>query len=135
MPTGEPFGVDQRGRLIAAVRAARHQTGMHFSVYVGPVTDNPREFAEAELAGLMHLGPEVVLIAVGPAERELAIVTSPAARRRLPDHGCALAALSMSASFGLGDLVGGVVLGLRMLADATSPARAETGLPAAAPRP
>jgi hypothetical protein len=47
----------------------------------------------------------------------LEIVTGQRAARRLPDRICALAALSMTASFEGGDLAGGVVTGLRMLAD------------------
>jgi hypothetical protein len=35
----------------------------------------------------------------------------------LPNRACALAALAMRASFANGDLTGGIVTGLRMLAD------------------
>ena len=36
----------------------------------------------------------------------------------MPNKSCALAALSMRASFSAGDLTGGIVTGLRMLSDA-----------------
>ena len=48
----------------------------------------------------------------------LHIVTGPESAKRLPNRACALAALAMRASFANGDLVGGIVTGLRMLADA-----------------
>ena len=37
---------------------------------------------------------------------------------RVPNKSCALAALSMRASFSAGDLAGGIVTGLRMMSDA-----------------
>jgi hypothetical protein len=55
---------------------------------------------------------------VSPGQRLLHIVTGPDSARRLPNRACALAALAMRASFANGDLVGGIVTGLRMLADA-----------------
>jgi uncharacterized membrane protein YgcG len=58
-----------------------------------------------------------VLILVGPGERRLEIMTSAAAKRRLPDSAVGLAVLTMSSSFGVGDLVGGLVNGLRQLSD------------------
>jgi hypothetical protein len=43
--------------------------------------------------------------------------TGPEARIRLPDRGAKLAIMSMVASFREGDLVSGLLSGLRMLAD------------------
>ncbi len=48
----------------------------------------------------------------------LHIVTGEASAPRLPNRSCALAALGMRAAFANGDLTGGIVTGLRMLADA-----------------
>jgi hypothetical protein len=45
------------------------------------------------------------------------VVTGSGAARRLPDRACALAVLSMTNSFSSGDLVGGIVNGLRQLSD------------------
>jgi len=120
---GDAFSREQRLRLSEAVAAADAQTGMRFSVYVGSIPGDPQRFAEQQLAGLADLGPAVTLVVVGPAERVVQVTTSPAARTRLSDQACALTVLSMTTSFGLGDLVGGVVVGLRMLADATTPQR------------
>jgi hypothetical protein len=47
----------------------------------------------------------------------LHIVTGPDSARRLPNRACALAALAMRAAFANGDLTGGLVAGLRSLAD------------------
>jgi hypothetical protein len=44
-------------------------------------------------------------------------VTGEHSSRRLPDRSAALAALSMRASLSVGDLIGALVNGLRMLSD------------------
>jgi hypothetical protein len=126
---GDAFGPDQRVRLHEAIDAAERQVGMHFPVYVGPVEGDPDAFAATELARLGYLGDEIVLILVDPASRVVQVSTTAAARIRLSDQGCALAILSMTTSFGLGDIVGGLTVGLRMLADATEPARIDHGRP------
>jgi hypothetical protein len=59
-----------------------------------------------------------VLVAVSPGQRVLQIVTGAESAARIPNKSCALAALSMRASFTAGDLAGGIVTGLRMLSDA-----------------
>jgi uncharacterized membrane protein YgcG len=58
-----------------------------------------------------------VLIAVSPNQRVLEIVTGATARKRIFDRDAKLAALSMAAAFGGGDLGGGVVAGLAQLAE------------------
>ena len=130
MAVGDAFGPVDHHRISEAVATSESQTGMHFPVFVGAVHGDLVTFARGEAERLAYLGPEVVLLAVDPAHRSLQIVTSPAARHRLSDHACALATLSMTTSFGLGDLLGGLVVGLRMLADATTPARDSHGRPA-----
>jgi hypothetical protein len=45
------------------------------------------------------------------------VVTGAGASRRVPDRACALAVLSMTGSFAAGDLVGGLINGLRQLSD------------------
>lgn len=129
MALGEAFGAVERRRLTEAIEASRLQTGMRFAVYVGGVDGDIEDFARAELTKLGYLGSEVVLVAVDPDRRALQIATSWRARHRLSDNACGLAALSMTTSFGLGDLVGGLVVGLRMLADATVAARDDHGRP------
>ncbi len=111
-----PFTTRQLLRIDEALRAADQSTGLTFSVYVGQIADPLREGAEKLHAQLAH-PDDSVLIAVDPEQRELEIVTGATARKRLADRDCKLAALSMAAAFGGGDLAGGIVSGLAQLAD------------------
>lgn len=113
-----PFKPAQLARIDEALTLASADTGLLFSVYVGPLGAFPRERAE-ELFGtlaLRHQAP--VLLALSPAERRLEIVTGGGSARRIPNRVAALAALTMRASFTSGDLTGGIVGGIRQLADA-----------------
>jgi uncharacterized membrane protein YgcG len=58
-----------------------------------------------------------VLVAVSPGQRIVEVLSGAGARMRLPDRGAKLAVMSMVASFREGDLLGGLLSGLRMLAD------------------
>jgi len=113
-----PFTPVHLERLDDALAIAEDETGLDFSVYVGELAGDSRESAEELHASLGQVrAANHVLIAVDPGRRVLEIVTGEQSSRRLSDRACALAALSMTASFGLGDLVGGLVTGLRMLSD------------------
>jgi Domain of unknown function (DUF5130) len=111
-----PFTTRQLLRLDEALRVADQSTGLTFSVYVGDLEEPVREHAEKLLLQLTDPARSV-LVAVSPNQRVLEVVTGPEARIRLPDRDCRLAALSMAAAFGGGDLAGGVVSGLAQLAD------------------
>lgn len=112
-----PFTLKQLERLDEALTMASRETGIYFTVYVGHITGHTRATAE-ELHPRMGLqSANGVLMAVDPEQRVLEIVTGRESVKRLPDRACALAALSMTAAFGSGDLVGGIVNGLRMLSD------------------
>lgn len=111
-----PFTTRQLLRLDDALREADRSTGLTFSVYVGDLAEPVRESAEKMHAQLANPA-DSVLIAVSPDQRQLEIVTGSAARKRLFDRDCKLAALSMAASFSGGDLAGGLVSGLAQLAD------------------
>ena len=111
-----PFTTRQLLRLDEALRLADSSTGLTFSVYVGDLEEPVRGHAE-RLHGQLADPPHSVLIAVSPNQRVLEIVTGGEARRRLPDRAAKLAALSMAAAFGGGDLAGGLVAGLSQLAD------------------
>ena len=113
--TGGPFTAQQLSRLDEALTLSSRETGLTFSVYVGELQPPARAHAEALFE---RLDDGSVLVAVSPAQRILQIVTGPDSAKRLPNRACALAALAMRASFANGDLVGGIVTGLRMLADA-----------------
>lgn len=110
-----PFTTRQLLRLDEALRTADNATGLVFSVYVGELDEPSRRSAEKLHAQLAEPA-RAVLIAVCPNQRVLEIVTGPLARRKLPDRDCKLAAMSMTAAFGGGDLAGGLVAGIAQLA-------------------
>jgi len=136
---GDVFSYDQRTRLDEAATNAGIQSGMRFVCFVGPLPEpdgtpahepaSAHAAAAAMLARLTGPEEETVLIAVAPEQRQVQVVTSAHARHRLPDQACALATLSMTTNFAVGDLTGGLITGLRMLADATLPALPEHGRP------
>jgi hypothetical protein len=111
-----PLSVRALLRVDEALRLADTSTGLTFSVYIGDLAEPTREHAEHMLASLAD-PDRSVLVAVSPNQRLLEIVTGAAARRRVLDRDCKLAALSMSAAFGGGDLGGGVVAGIAQLAN------------------
>lgn len=111
-----PFNSVQLARLDEALTLSGRATGLGFSVYLGDLGADSRETAEGLHAAADH-PPSAVLVAVSPAQRRVEIVTGADSTRRLPDRACNLAVMSMVASFKEGDLVGGLVSGLRMLSD------------------
>jgi Domain of unknown function (DUF5130) len=111
-----PFTPVQLTRLDEALTLASRDSGLRFSVYLGELGANSTETAQRlhlELEG----ADEAVLVAVSPEQRVVEVVTGPEARVRLPDRGAKLAVMSMVASFKEGDLLGGLLSGLRMLGD------------------
>jgi hypothetical protein len=117
---GGPFTPSQLSRLDEALTLSSRETGLAFSVYVGEFSAPTRAHAEALFE---RLNDTSVLLAVSPGQRVLHIVTGPESAKRLPNRACALAALAMRASFSNGDLVGGIITGLRMLADSAGSTR------------
>ncbi|HET8658368.1 MAG TPA: DUF5130 family protein [Micromonosporaceae bacterium] len=111
-----PFTTRQLLRLDEALRLADRSTGLTFSVYVGELDEPVRAHAE-KLHGQLADPDRSVLLAVSPNQRLLEIVTGAETRKRLPDRDAKLAALSMAAAFGGGDLAGGIVTGIAQLAD------------------
>lgn len=119
MPSGEAFANEQFDDIERVVAAANRETGLTFSVYVGNIDGEIRDAAEKRHASFGADATNTVLIMVSPGDRLLEIVTGDASGRRLSDRSCALAALSMTTSFAGGDLAGGIVTGIRMLAEAS----------------
>jgi uncharacterized membrane protein YgcG len=115
---GEAFTNGQVREISRACSTASAESGLHYSVFVGPVEGEIRDHAERLHAALGPLASRSVLVLVAPGDRQLEIVTGKESARRLSDRACALAALSMTTSFSGGDLVGGIVTGLRMLSEA-----------------
>ena len=110
----QAFSASQLTRIDEALTLSSRECGLNFSVYVGALDAPTRAHAEALFE---RLTDESVLIAVSPGQRVLHIVTGTKSAERLPNRACALAALAMRAAFTNGDLTGGIVTGLRMLAD------------------
>jgi uncharacterized protein DUF5130 len=115
-PSDHPFSPVQLTRLDEALTMASRQSGLRFSVYVGDLGDAPSERV-AQLHDQLEDSPEAVLVAVSPGQRFVEVLTGPEARVRLPDRSAKLAVMGMVASFKEADLLGGLLSGLRMLAD------------------
>jgi len=118
-----PFNSVQLARLDEALTLSARTTGLGFSVYLGDLGDDTRATAESMHAESGENAASVVLIAVSPGQRKVEVVTGADSSRRLPDRACNLAVMSMVASFKEGDLIGGLVSGLRMLSDQAGPAK------------
>ncbi|MBW0106689.1 DUF5130 family protein [Pseudonocardia sp. KRD291] len=111
-----PFTPVQLSRLDEALTLTSRETGLRFAIYLGDLGDDAHRTA-VDLHGRIDGFDEAVLVAVSPEQRRLEIVTGAEAKIRLPDRGAKLALMSMVASFKEGDLFGGLMSGLRMLAD------------------
>lgn len=127
VPSGDAFTDDQVRDIERIIELANAETGLNLSVFIGGADGDIRDAAEAKHKSFGAQADATVLILVSPGDRLLEIVTGAAAARRLTDRACALAALSMTTSFAAGDLVGGILTGVRMLAEAA-------GKPVPAPR-
>jgi hypothetical protein len=125
--SGEAFTNDQIRDIERVVATACAETGLGFSVCIGGADGDIRDEAEKLHAATGPTANRAVLVVVSPGDRLLEIVTGVESARRLSDRACALAALSMTTSFAGGDLVGGIVTGVRMLAEAA-------GRPISSPR-
>lgn len=133
MAAGEAFGFIARQRIDEALTGFEQQTGIVPSVYVGATDGSGARdvgsFADQALSELPATDAGVLLIVVDPGRRQTVIRTDATARLRISDETCGLATLSMTTSFGAGDLVGGIVVGLRMLGDSAAPPRLEHDRP------
>jgi hypothetical protein len=116
VPAGEPFEPRQLEDIARATAGASQRSGLTFSVYVGQSEFAPATYVDRLLAASPDPVRGVVIL-VDPAARSVEVATGQDAAKRLDDRSCGLAALSMSSSFAGGDLVGGIVTGLRMLGD------------------
>jgi hypothetical protein len=117
VPTGEVFSERQMLDIGRAIAGAETDTGLHFSVYVGPLGPATRQKALTLHGALGAEATRSVLVAVDPGLRQTEIVTGREAKRFLNDHAAALGALAMTTQFNSGDLTGGLVNGLGTLAE------------------
>lgn len=125
MPVGDAFSTRQADQIRHAIASARAETGLAFSVYIGPTDGDVRKYALQLHALSGDDGALGVLTLIDPELRRVEIVTGNQACRRLDDRSAALASLSMATSFAGGDLVGGIVNGLRMMTSAAARPRVQ----------
>ena len=109
------FTATQRVSLEQAIRAAEQVSRCEFSVFVGSVEGEARQFAE-RLHTALSTPSRSVLVMVDPTAHVLEVVTGAEVRRVLSDREVALAVLEMESVFATGDLVGGLRRGISMLA-------------------
>jgi hypothetical protein len=109
---GAPAALIESGQIRRAVTIAEKRTGLNWSVFIGGLGAEPRKQAEARHAELGPAAAKSVLIAVDPAAHHLEIVTGEHARTMLDDRSCALAAASMTSTFAVRDLDGGIARGI-----------------------
>ncbi|HEY6424044.1 MAG TPA: DUF5130 family protein [Pseudonocardiaceae bacterium] len=112
-----PFSTGQLATLDDALARASRSASLHFSVYLGDLGTDARARAQELHYSLGDRADHAVLVAVSPGQRVVEVVTGSQAHQRLPDRVCKLAVESMVASFREGDLTGGLIAGLRILAD------------------
>ena len=112
-----PFTPAQLARIDNALTLSSEDSGLTFSVFVGDLGSASRDAAEGHFSSLAATAANPVLIALSPDQKVVHVVTGEQSAQRLPNRACALAVLAMRSSFANGDLTGGIVTGLRMLAD------------------
>ena len=115
MPSGDGFTASQRQQIDRAIRDAETVSRYEFSVFVGPAEGEPRAFAE-RLHSALVAPDRSVLLMVDPADRLLEVVTGSEVRRDLEDHEVRLSIIDMQSQLMHGELVGGIVRGINMLA-------------------
>ncbi|GAA3085469.1 DUF5130 family protein [Streptosporangium carneum] len=115
-----PLTPTQAHDVRQALHAAELRSGLRFALYLGPAVGPRRHFSERLHAALGEEGDAAVLVFVDLRDRALEVVTGPSARLRLTDAQCRVAAVSMAAAFGGGNLVGGLVAGMWLLSDLAS---------------
>jgi uncharacterized membrane protein YgcG len=133
------LSVSQQERIDHAVSRCRSENGLDVSVLVGDLqvdsTDGEafRAAAEKLHAALGERAHSAVLVVVAPGQRRVEVVTGPGARRRVPDRVAGLAVLSMVTAFRGGDLAGGLLDGLRQIAQGAGKGTSLPPLESAAP--
>jgi len=119
-PTGYgalPFNSVQLETLDEVIGGAERVTGLRFSAFLGDLGADSRVSALSLLAGLGAASPAAVLIAISPEQRVVEVVTGAAAALRITDRSARLAVLTVISSATAGDLLGGLINGIRTLAD------------------
>ena len=121
------LGRRRRREVERAVDQAENSTGLQFCVYLGPSQEDSRAHAEEMFLRAGLQSRPAVLILVAPEQRRVEVVTAPAVRSRVDDESCRVAVGEMTRRFAAGDLTGGIVAGVRQLAEAAGPGAAPPG--------
>ena len=116
-----PLTRRQRRAVERAVDEAEEATGLQLCVYVGPGDEDTRAQAEALFVGAGLHTRRAVLVLVEPLRRRVEVVTAPEARARIDDATSELAVATMTRQFARGDLAGGIVAAVDLLAAAAGP--------------
>jgi len=112
---GENLTDRERADIERAAQRAGKLAGLTFRVLFAHADGDTRTYAERAHASLTDPAGSV-LIFIDPGARQTQVVTGSLAQRTIDDRAAALAVLAMTTGFSLGDLAGGVVDGLQMLA-------------------
>jgi uncharacterized membrane protein YgcG len=116
-----------RRTIARAVDEAERVTGLQLCVYLGPADGDPRRRAEQIFVENGLDSRPAVLVLVAPDQRRVEVLTSQEARGRVDDESCAVAVAEMTQRFAQGDFSGGIVAGVRKLAEAAGPGEAPGG--------
>ena len=106
---------------------AEEATGLQICVYIGPGEDDTRAHAEGLLVQAGLQTRPAILVLVEPVRRRVEVVTAPEARARVDDATSELAVATMTRQFARGDLAGGIVAAVDLLAAAAGSAPAPAG--------
>ena len=112
-----PFANSDLDRLAEALTMSSWETGINFSAYIGDLGNDRRATISKLHGSFGEQAAETCMVAVSPDQRAVEVATGSDVAKRLSDRSCNLAILSMTTSFIGGDLIGGIVGGLRMLSD------------------
>lgn len=108
-----------------AVAEAERTTGLQFCVCIVDAGGDPRAKAEQLFLEAKMDSRPAVLVLVDPEHHRVEVVTAREVRTRVGDPAAGAAVAEMTAWFARGDLTGGLVAGLRFLATAAGPGRAD----------
>jgi uncharacterized membrane protein YgcG len=115
-------------RVEIAVDEAERETGLQFCVYLGPSgASGSRAHAERLFVDAGLDTRPAVLVMVDPENRRVEVVTAPDARSRVDDEAARRAVDAMTVKFAKGNLSGGIVAGIRHLAEAAGAGEAAPG--------
>lgn len=109
-----------RAELDRAIRAAEQACRFEFSLFIGSVQGDSRDYAE-RLHGSLVAPGRSLLVLVDRTARVIEVVTGTEVRRHLSDREVELTVLAMQSAFAAGEFVGGLKHGLAMLAEHARP--------------